>query len=60
MIGEAKATEFETNFLIQQDRGMLEPGATASRERQLKRLDNYTRKLFEEVHEARLRNNRQT
>ena len=54
MIGQGRATEFETKFLILQERAILDelaPGPARDLHQRL--LDDYHRKLLEELKAAR-------
>ena len=54
MIGRGKATEFETKYLIIQERAILDELAPGTaRDFHQKRLENYYRKLLDELRAAR-------
>lgn len=54
MIGQGKATEFETKYLILHERAILNELAPGpARDLHQRRLDSYHRKLLEELRAAR-------
>ena len=54
MIGQAKPTDFETEHLILRESAILsELGPGPARDAHLRRLEDYQRKLWQEVRDAR-------